>query len=156
MARKKSGTTGTASIVKFLNKVEGSVAAGVHSASEDAAYKIAKEIYDISQTLVPVKTGALKSSGAISEKNGNYYVHYGSGLPRHYAFYVHENMRHNEPHESQGSAPYGATGNLKEYTTPGTGPKYLEQAAYMAANKERVVKQLRDSLGRFVTKKQPK
>jgi hypothetical protein len=79
---------------------------------------IAQKIYQVSQVLVPVDTGALKKSGRIRQNSdGTYRVEY-VGMP--YAVFVHEIMglRHEMPTQSKflEDAAYIVLGEMSKAT----------------------------------------
>lgn len=146
MARKWFKTN-KADVTAFLNRVKFTAATEVRATRDKTAKDIAKKIYDRSQQFVPLDKGPLKASGKIVKiETGKYQIVYDAP----YAFFVHENMRTDEPLDARnGPAQFGASGNAKSYTTSGTGPKYLERAADLEAEQNKVIKFLRDALGRF-------
>lgn len=153
MARKKKIKTNHADVTAFLNKITNTAASQVRATSDRVAREVAKAVYEKSQEYVPKDTGNLASTGKIvKDATGKYTVIYTAD----YAFFVHENMRTDEPYSTGpryiGSAKYGATGNAKNYTTEGTGPKYLERAVDEVASNDKVIKYIRDALGRFRSK----
>lgn len=153
MARGRSKSN-VADVLSFMNRIEGDVSARITSASDDASEELANEILKVSQTYVPRDTGTLASTGkVVKQKDGQYVVEYGEGLERPYAFYVHENMRQDLPSNAASTSVKFAEGKAKNYTTGGTGPKYLERAAFEVASHSNIIKYLRDSLGRFRSRK---
>lgn len=84
-----------------------SMATGVDRAVARAVYEEAMLIFEQSQTLVPVRTGVLRASGAIigpmQDKRGPFVeIRYG-GAASAYALAVHENLTaaHNPPTQAK-------------------------------------------------------
>ncbi len=100
----------------------------VDAVTDEIAEELAKVVLYESQLRVPKDTGALLGSGKVTvqpTKRGKTaaVVSFGGDSPSgyvDYALFVHEDM------------PRGFT---KSYTTPGTGPKYLEIGANAALPK---------------------
>lgn len=147
---KKRVRTNHADVTAFLNKVRNTVESEVRGTTNAVGKQVADAVYQRSQQYVPKDTGALAASGkVIKTATGKYSVKYDAP----YAYYVHENLRTNEPFDNRnGAAQFGAIGNAKSYTTPGTGPKYLERAVDEEANEGQMIKYVRDALGRFRSK----
>ncbi len=92
---------------------------GVPIAAKQSSRIIANQILQDSLTLapfVPEDTGALRSTGRVEAVQEGYAVVYGGsatdGTFVDYAGYVHDNLPSNVPD--------------KHYTTPGSGPKFVE------------------------------
>lgn len=143
MKKTRSG----ADVSFLLEQIKTDVKAAADEAGDAVSKTIADEVFRVSQEYVPQDTGDLAASGKVEkEKDGFYTVRYDDWK----AFLVHENFIQEQPYDGRnGAALYGAEGNAKSYTTPGTGPKYLERAADQVANKSELVKALRDEMGRF-------
>lgn len=145
MARRK--VSSGADVKAFLKGIEGSVLSEIKASEEAIAKKVAEDIFEKSQEYVPADTGDLENSGRVV-KNGDgvYRVEYTDWK----AFMLHENIAQDLPLDARnGAAKYGAQGNAKNYTKPGSGPKYLERAATEVAENRDVVRYFRDELGRF-------
>lgn len=150
----KKSKSNIADVVAFMNRIQGDASARVRSANEETAKKLADDIFKVSRTYVPVEYGELQASGkVIKESDGSYRIEYGEGLERPYAFYVHENIPKELPKEGANTSVPLAEGKAKNYTKPGTGPKYLERAAIEVATDKNIVKYLRDALGIFRSRK---
>ena len=135
-----------ADITAFLKDIEGGVRSEIRSLEEEVSKTVADDIFTKSQEYVPKDTGQLADSGQVVKTDNGYSVQYTDWK----AFLVHENHDQALPLDARnGPALHGAEGNAKNYTTPGTGAKYLERAADEVANKSEMVKYVRDALGRF-------
>lgn len=120
----------------------------VDKAIEETLNELMKEAYELSQTYVPDSNGphrtyspppnmgALKASGQWDAviKSGRKYItklHYGDDVAD-YALFVHENMPSAVP--------------MKNYSTDGTGARFLARAIETVFTKEAVIAMLRTKL----------
>lgn len=117
------------------------VAAKVRQELQQATKKFAEEVLTASKKVTPKDLGTLRDSGRVEKGTDDkkliqYKVGYG-GAAKDYALYVHEALE--GPHAvslnwSWAKAAAGRnkqkyqkkTANYIHWTTPGTGPKYLE------------------------------
>lgn len=84
------------------------VADGIDAALQEVIDEVIADVFSESQTLVPVRTGALKNSGTVVSGNTdegdfpNAYIEYGNGSVN-YAVAVHENLGafHAEPTQAK-------------------------------------------------------
>lgn len=86
----------------------------LHSAKK-IRHDVANDILLEATDRVPLKDGTLRSSGHTEDFTNESIVAYG-GMASQYAIYQHEGMRSDGSHVVQ------------NYTTPGTGRKFLENA----------------------------
>lgn len=93
--------------MSVLEKDIDNIIAGIELQSEDALVEALRPIYERSQVLVPVKTGALKESGYLEgEMDGSVArasVGYAQEHDPGYAVFVHENLeaRHRAPTQAK-------------------------------------------------------
>lgn len=115
-------------MVNVLDSVSKELRYGFLKVSESVAEELADQIFTISQQQVPYDEGDLYDSGTVERTKNGYEISYGKGMTNDeggmsYAFFVHEDR------------PRGVA---KNYTTPGTGPKYLESAVLQVVTPENV------------------
>ena len=115
-------------MISVLDSVSQELRDGFLKVAESVAEELADQVFAISQQQVPYDEGDLYDSGMVERTEKGYEVSYGKGMTNDeggmsYAFFVHEDM---------------PTGVTKNYTTPGTGPKYLESAVLQVVTPENV------------------
>jgi len=95
--------------LESLKKVSNELYKDVNDEMQKSVDKVMTEVFNESQELVPVATGALRESGrlvktpSVGNLQSETYISYGDGLVD-YAIYVHENLQ--DIHESPTQAKY--------------------------------------------------
>jgi len=102
-----AATRQTRAQLKAITDSLNAIMKGIEDATPGALYFALRPIYDLSQTLVPVDKGALKTSGYLESRNSRgrpqAELGYARGGSPSYAVYVHENLeaKHKSPTQAK-------------------------------------------------------